>query len=189
MCTGWNRIRVRWGVSEEVKVNRKIFAHASHPSFLPSFLPSVLPSLLPSFLPSRKWQYSNPYLGDCNAQLIPCQCGHRAIRIVSASQKWQNVSAEDRARQLSRGMHNLNPCRPSEHSRHAWTGARRGWCLRIEMGSALLGEALNSGQAIGYLRVRGDFLLVRCTSRTYCASTGSRNDDTLTRVRKLITWG
>jgi len=60
--------------------------------------------------------------------------------------------------------------------------------LRIEMGSALLGEALNSsGQAIGYLRVRGDFLLVHCTSRTYCASTGSRNDGTLTRIWKLIT--
>ena len=75
---GWNRMRVRWGVSEEVEVNRKTFAHASHPSFLPSFLPA--------FLPSRTWQYSNPYLGDRNAQLIPCQCGHQPIRIVSASQ-------------------------------------------------------------------------------------------------------
>ena len=79
MCAGWNRMRVRWGVSEEVEVNREItFAHASHPSFLPS--------CLPAFLPSRKLQYSSPYLGDCNAQLIPCQCGHQPIRIVSVSQ-------------------------------------------------------------------------------------------------------
>ena len=48
-----------WGVSEEVEVKRKTFAHASHPSFLPAFLPS------------RKWQYSNPYLGNCNFWLLP----------------------------------------------------------------------------------------------------------------------
>ena len=43
MCAGWNRMRVRWGVLGEVEVNRKTFAHASHPSFLPAFLPSRQP--------------------------------------------------------------------------------------------------------------------------------------------------
>ena len=56
LCACWNKMRVRWGVSEEVEVKRKTFAHASHPSFLPS---------------SRKWQYSNPYLGNCNFWLLP----------------------------------------------------------------------------------------------------------------------
>ena len=62
------------GVSEEVEVNRKTFAHASHPSFLPSFLPG------------NDNTVTHIYLGDCNAQLIPRQCGHQPIRIVSASQ-------------------------------------------------------------------------------------------------------
>ena len=166
-------IRRGWGT-----VNRKTFAHASHPSFLPSFLPG------------NDNTVTHIYLGDCNAQLIPRQCGHQPIRIVSASQS-DRTSLQKIARVNSVG------------ARTTWTHAD----LQSTLGTLELGLAgadacaLRWGRRscvkpstvvakqIGYLRVRGDFLLVRCTSRTYCASTGSRNDDTLTRIWKLITWG
>ena len=124
-------------------------------------------SFLPSFLPSRKWQYSNPYLRDCNAQLIPRQFGHQPIRIVSASQS-DRRSLQKIARVNSVG------------ARTTWTHAD----LQSTLGTLELGLAgadacaLRQGRRswvkpstvvakqIGYLRVRGDFLLVHCTSRT-----------------------
>ena len=124
-------IRRGWGT-----VNRKTFAHASHPSFLPSFLPG------------NDNTVTHIYLGDCNAQLIPRQCGHQPIRIVSASQS-DRTSLQKIARVNSVGARTTWTHADLQSTLGTpWTGARRGWCLRIEMGSALLREALNSsGQA------------------------------------------